>query len=86
MVAVPPEPTVVTTPVAEPTLAIAVLLLVHEPPGVVLLSVAVEPWQPTVGPVIADGVAITVTVYGAAQPVDVEVNVTVVVPAAIPVV
>ena len=61
MVAVPPEPTAVTTPVADPTEAIAVLLLLHEPPGVLLLRVTVEPWQPTVAPAIADGVAITVT-------------------------
>jgi hypothetical protein len=55
MVAVPAA-TPVTIPVVEPTVAMPVAVLVHTPPGVVLLSVAVEPMQINAVPVIAAGV------------------------------
>jgi hypothetical protein len=69
---VPPEPTGVNIPV-EPTEATAVLLLLHEPPGVASLSVIAEPWHAVAGPAIAAGTAITVTTYPAEQVVILEV-------------
>jgi hypothetical protein len=49
-----PVATPVTTPVPEPTVATAVLLLVHLPPLMVLLSVPVAPAHTDDGPVIAE--------------------------------
>lgn len=46
-------------PDEEPTVAIAVLLLVHEPPDGVELSVVVVPTHNVAVPVMADGLAIT---------------------------
>ena len=49
-------------PVADPTVAIAVLLLVHVPPVVASYSAATAPEQIFVGPVITGTGALTVTV------------------------
>lgn len=51
-----------TMPVEDPTTAIAVELLLHVPPGVLLLSVVVLPLHTSVVPVIAAGNGFTVTV------------------------
>jgi hypothetical protein len=42
-----------TTPLDEPTVAIEVLLLLHEPPVVASASVIVPPMHTAAGPVIA---------------------------------
>jgi hypothetical protein len=44
------------------------LLLLHVPPAVLSLSIAVLPWQMVVLPRIPDGVVFTVTVVVATQP------------------
>src|ERR1019366_9069008 len=59
-----------TTPVL-PTVATAVLLLLHVPPGVASVSVVVLPAQTVAVPVTDDGNAFTVTVAEAVQPPDV---------------
>jgi hypothetical protein len=51
MIAEPAE-TPVTAPVEEPTVATAVLLLLHVPPPVLWLRVVTEPWHTLVVPVI----------------------------------
>ena len=61
MVATPPD-TPVTTPEDEPTVAIAGLVLVQEPPAVVFDNVIEEPAQTLLLPVMAAGAAITLTV------------------------
>ena len=66
MVALPPA-TPVTTPVAEPTVAMPVLLLLHVPPAVVLARVVDEPRQVDGEPVIAANGATETTVV-ALQP------------------
>ena len=58
----------VTIPVSDPTVAIPPLLLVHTPPGVAEVKVAVWPKHTTDGPVIAEGAAVTVTSFPSAQP------------------
>jgi hypothetical protein len=58
-----------TTPVPATTVATAVLLLLHVPPGLVLLSVVVCPTQVVSEPVIAFGGGFTVTVVIRVQPV-----------------
>ena len=64
MITAVPDATPVTTPLAEPTVAIPVLLLDHVPPLVVLLHVADDPLQITVDPAIVCGVgAVIVTVF-----------------------
>jgi hypothetical protein len=50
-----PDATPVTTPEDEPTIAIEVLLLLHAPPGVALLSAVVKPGQTLAVPNIAAG-------------------------------
>jgi hypothetical protein len=50
-----------TIPVPAPTVATAVLLLLHAPPVLVVLSVVVWPTQALVLPVIAAGSGLTVT-------------------------
>ncbi len=55
-----PEATPVTTPV-EPTVAMLVLLLLQEPPDVLLLKVVDKPAHSTAEPVIAERLE-TVTV------------------------
>jgi hypothetical protein len=56
-----PGVTPVTVPVSEPIVATEVLLLFHVPPNVASLSVLVVPTHIFVVPVIAAGVAYTVT-------------------------
>ena len=51
-----------TTPVADPTVATDETLLVHVPPGEVLLNVVVEPAHTEAVPLILAGVAVTVSV------------------------
>ena len=58
-----------TTPLVKPTVAIVVLLLVHVPPGVASVSVAVCPAQIPVLPVIEPGSGVTVMIFAVAQPV-----------------
>jgi hypothetical protein len=84
MVLVPAD-TPYTTPEV-PTVATAVLLLLHDPPEVTSLSVVVIEADSVVMPVIAltDGAAFTVTVSAAMQPAPV-VNVIIEVPADTPV-
>ena len=60
MVAIPAA-TPVTIPVV-PTKAIDVTLLVHVPPGELLLSIVVDPWHKLIIPVIAPGSGLTTTV------------------------
>ena len=81
----PDVPTPVTIPLAEPTLAIAALLLLHTPGVVASDSVIVAPWLTLLGPVIAATVGrlFTVTVAVVIQPF-VAVNVIMAVPAATP--
>lgn len=67
MVVVPSE-IPVTTPVVEPTVPIAVLLLLHVPPGNELDSVVVDPKHAINIPVIAPGVGVTVTIAKELQP------------------
>lgn len=81
MVDVPPA-TPVTIPVA-PTVATAVLLLLHPPPPVASESDVVSPAHTVLVPNIAVGNGVTVTTAVVVQPVAVEVKVMVVVPAAI---
>ncbi len=58
-----PVATPVTIPVVLPTMAFAVLLLDHVPPGVALLSVMVAPGQTDDAPVVAEsGFMVTVVV------------------------
>jgi hypothetical protein len=68
MVVVPP-PAPVTRPVAEPMVATAVLLLIHSPLPVALVSVVVVASQIAKVPAIATGVGFTVTVVDLIQPV-----------------
>ena len=56
-------------PVVEPTVATAVLLLLHMPPGVTSLSVVEKPGQTLVVPVIDAGFGFTVTGETVLQPV-----------------
>ena len=56
-------------PDTDPTVATAVLLLCHVPPGVALLSAMVAPKQTAEGPEIVAGNGKTVTVATALQPV-----------------
>src|SRR3954468_20312933 len=64
-----PGPVPVTTPVADPTVAIAVLLLVHVPPLTVLVSVIILPWHTGTFPPIAEGLGFTVICWVALHPV-----------------
>lgn len=68
MVEVPAD-TPVTIPVPEPTVATAVLLLLHEPPPEALVSVVVVPGHAVSVPPIAAGNGLTVTAWVARQPV-----------------
>ena len=56
-----PADTPVTFPVAEPTVATDVLLLLQVPPLVTSDSGIEKPTQTTAGPVIAAGIGLTVT-------------------------
>ena len=57
-------------PVVEPIEAIDVLVLLHMPPGVVLVSVLVTPVQMVFAPEIATGIAFTVTTLVDTHPDD----------------
>jgi hypothetical protein len=59
----------VTIPLAEPTVASAVLLLLQVPPAVTSLKVELRPEQIEVVPVITAGIGLTVTAAVARQPV-----------------
>ena len=63
-----PAPVPLTMPVDAPTVAIAVLLLVHVTPAVVVENVVVLPTQTVAVPVIAAGVVSTVILYIVKQP------------------
>ena len=66
MVAVPDEtPVIVSDPVVE---AIAVLLLLHMPPGVVSVNVTDDPEQTDEDPVIVAGEGLIVIVTAVLQP------------------
>jgi hypothetical protein len=56
-----PALTPVTTPLDEPTVASAGLLVLHVPPALASESVVVEPAQTVVTPVIEAGSGLTVT-------------------------
>lgn len=84
VIVVAPAATPVTVPVTEPTVATATVLLLHTPPVVAELSVVADPAHTLVVPVIAAGIALTVTVVVVLQP-DVSVKVIEVVPAETPV-
>lgn len=58
-----------TTPVADPIVAIAGALLLHVTPDVASLSVVFCPIHKDVAPVIGAGIAFTVTILVAMQPV-----------------
>jgi hypothetical protein len=64
-----PTDTPVTIPEEEPIVATAGLLLLHVPPGVGSVIVAVSPEHALAGPLIARGAAFTVTIMDVAQPV-----------------
>lgn len=64
-----PAVTPATVPVDEPTVATAGLLLLHEPPPVLLNKVEVDPTHVLVVPVIAGGFGLTETDAVAIQPV-----------------
>ena len=60
-----------TVPVRDPTVAIAVLPLVHVPPDVGSFSVVVEPIHTPVEPPMLDGSGLTVIFVVEEQPIDV---------------
>ena len=68
-----PAATPVTTPVAEPTIALDVLLLTHVPPDSAFVSVAEAPMHTVDGPEIVPGEVDTVTTVAVEQPVSVYV-------------
>jgi hypothetical protein len=57
----------VTMPLPEPIVALPLLLL-QDPPVVVLARVTVSPWQTVVIPVMVAGVLLIVTVFVARHP------------------
>ena len=59
----------VTTPVVEPTVPTAVLLLIHVPPPDRSVSAVVKPMHTFILPIIVTGNELTVTEVPAAQPV-----------------
>ena len=67
MMAVPAVPPV-TTPVALPTIAVALLPVLHVPPVAVSVRVVVSPSHTVIVPVILLGSGFTVTFAVAAQP------------------
>ena len=69
MIVATPPPTPVTIPVSEPTEALAVLLLLHEPPETASVNVIAEPAHTEVAPLIEPGTEVTVTITVAVQPV-----------------
>ena len=79
----PPE-TPVTAPLPDPTVAMATLLLVHEPPRVASVRLVVAPAQTVAAPEMAEGVGFTVMIVVVLQPVG-NAYVITLVPGAIPV-
>ena len=79
-----PALTPVTTPLLLFTVAVPVDPLLHMPPPVVVVSVAVPPTHTAAAPLIAAGTAYTVTIFTDAQPA-VVVNVMGATPALMPV-
>jgi hypothetical protein len=71
MIAVP-MPVLITTPDAEPIVAIATSLLLHVPPLVASLKVMLFPVQIIVAPVMAAGYGLTVAVTITLQPLYIE--------------
>ncbi len=69
MIVAVPAAMPVTMPVEEPIVAIVVVLLLHVPPAIGLLSAVVPPGHTLAVPVMAGGGGITVTVVVIAQPV-----------------
>ena len=67
IVDVPPD-TPVTIPVEEPMVAMLVVLLLHEPPGVPSVSGVVRPEQTTAVPLIDPGAGLMVMALVALQP------------------
>ena len=63
-----PVATPETMPLDDPTVAVAGVALVHTPPVTVLVSDIVDVAHKAVGPDIADGCALMVTVANALQP------------------
>ena len=63
-----PDETPFNKPVDTPMVATPVLLLVHEPPPVLLVNVIEEPTHTLEAPVIAAGLALTVKPATAIQP------------------
>ena len=70
MIVAVPADIPLTIPAPARTVATEGLLLVHMPPDVVWLNVVVDPVHADVAPVIADGVALTVSVIVRTQPVE----------------
>ena len=68
MVDVPAE-IAAKTPVVEPIVPVAVLLLVHVPPETRSFKAVVEPAHKAVVPVIADGAVFIVTFFETMHPV-----------------
>jgi hypothetical protein len=64
-----PPATPVTTPLVEPTVAIAALLLLHAPPDTVFDKAEVEPAHADNVPDIDDGVLVILTAAVLTQPV-----------------
>jgi len=64
-----PGATPLTKPELLPTVAVAVLLLLHTPPVTASLNAVVRPWHTVAVPVIAATPGLTVTVALVRQPV-----------------
>ena len=69
MIVATPPPTPVTTPLSEPTEALAVLLLLHEPPETASVNVITEPAHTEAAPLMEPGTELTDTIVVAVQPV-----------------
>jgi len=68
--AVPPDMLAELTTPEEDTVAMLVLPLLHDPPGVASLRLVVDPTQNVVAPAIAGGVGFTVSPCVVLQPID----------------
>ena len=69
MIVAVPASTPVTTPLPDPTVATATLLLLHVPPGTASAKLDVKPWQTLIVPVIAEGSGLTITTAVVVHPV-----------------
>ena len=65
-----PSATPFTTPVVEPMVAVAVVVLIHVPPATASLRVIVAPTHTALGPVMAVGMVYTAIVVLTLQPVE----------------